>query len=282
MNNFVNCSNGQNATVSSALPEKDAADDYDASGALQYIVCTLVVYSVFGVFCTLLVRVRRSRKSGISIKDQDEAVDEYLKLERHLKFESNKRHMRNEIQRHVDSIVRFEEKLRLLEEARFQELEKHVSSMEAESTCSIKKDKQRKLSFSFFPRRQSARPSQKHRKFSLAENLHSQLGLSQLFVQAGASMHSDTSRSTLQDIDEEMETDIDNDFGKVQKTSMKAAEKEIGVMRTLKASFSAPALEVLSEINNEENGDAGDEHASLQADDVQEILVVDCSPSTVI
>lgn len=252
MSKAVNCSDGQNSNVSSVLPINDEADDYDASGALMYIVCTMVVYSVFGVFCTLLVRVRRSRSQQTDIKDQDEAVEKYLKLERLLKFESDKRHMRNDIQKHAESITRFEEKMRIAEEERKRAAEELAVLTEA-GKC-IKKDKQRKLSFSFFPSRRQ-RPSQKHRKLSLSENLHSQAALSLLFVQSQSNTgnQSDTSRSTLQDIDEDMETVIDEVMIK-KRTNLEACNSdELREKRTLRSSCSAPVLEILSETDTENN-----------------------------
>lgn len=187
---------------------------YDHEGAMQFVVCTIVVYAVMGVFCSLVVTVKRKRSPDYVIKDQDEAVERYLKTRRFLQSETDKLHMRNEIQRYTESIARFEEKVRLLEVERRREAERQAAMMETEriQRLNIKKDKSRKLSFSFFPTRKQHSP-QKNRKMSLAESsLGGKIGLSFLFVQATKGNSQSASRSTLHDIEEEMEQEEDNGY----------------------------------------------------------------------
>lgn len=229
----TNCSDTVNtlSTTHTSIND-DSNQDYDSAGAVQYIVCTIIVYSVFGVFCTLLVRVRRSRSPDYILKDQDDAVEKYLKLERDLRFESDKQHMRNEIQRHAESIARFEEKLRLLEEEKQREIERLAAIKEAEriNRLTIKTDKQRKLSFSFLPSRKT-KTDQKHRKMSLAESTLGKIGLSFLFVQADEGNVCSTSGSPLEEVEEESETVIDEEAveGRIAAPANRNASSELRI-----------------------------------------------------
>lgn len=202
--NLENVTNRVMSTSENAI--STTTEIYDHEGAMQFVVCTIVVYAVMGVFCSLVVTVKRKSSPDYVIKDQDEAVEKYLKTRRFLQSETDKMHMRKEIQRYAESIARFEEKLRLLEEERRREAERLAAMVETERTqrLNIKKDKSRKLSFSFFPTRKQ-HSLQKHRKMSLAESSLGKIGLSFLFVQATEGNSQSASRSTLHDIEEEIE-----------------------------------------------------------------------------
>ncbi|KAL4237149.1 hypothetical protein ACF0H5_005529 [Mactra antiquata] len=88
---------------------------YDETGAMQFIVCTIIVYSVGGVCCTFVSRFRRYARNDSDFKFQDDAVNRYRKKERELKLEGYKMQMLNEITKHAENIKRYEDKQRLLE-----------------------------------------------------------------------------------------------------------------------------------------------------------------------
>ena len=229
--------------VETVTTKAESADDYDSVGAMQYIVCTVIVYSIVCVLCTLIVRVRRIRSAHFYVKDQDEAVEKYHKLERHLKDETYKRHMRNEIQKHADSIAKFEEKMRLIEEERRREAERVAVLLEAGPR--VKKDKHRRLSLSFLPSRRT-RQHPKHRKLSLVETMNTHASLSMLFVQAGAA-----GGSNLQEINEEAETDIDKDTLELQKNRPVFSGSKQN--KLLLRRRSEPVLETLTESDADES-----------------------------
>nr|KAG5713946.1 hypothetical protein BaRGS_020274 [Batillaria attramentaria] len=51
-----------NLNTTSSKDASPQADDYDANGALQYIVATLCVYALVGILSLLLVRIVRRAK----------------------------------------------------------------------------------------------------------------------------------------------------------------------------------------------------------------------------
>ncbi|KAH3849791.1 hypothetical protein DPMN_092195 [Dreissena polymorpha] len=61
-------------------------ESYDGHGAMHFIVATVLVYSIFGVFCTLLVRIKRYRGERHLSYIQDESIGKYLKKETLLKW----------------------------------------------------------------------------------------------------------------------------------------------------------------------------------------------------
>ena len=147
---------------------------YDGVGALKFIVCTVVVYSVFGVFCTLLNRVKGK---GKKYNHQDEETGRYLKKERSLKLEGYKMTMLSEIRKYDDSIRRFEEKMRLIA------LKREIEET-AELGSRYRKEKKRRFSLGFLPKRSTSQPSHaQRRKLSLTDSAVSKMAASFLFLQ---------------------------------------------------------------------------------------------------
>lgn len=89
-------------------------DSYDEAGAMQFIIVTVSVYSFLGVFFLLVIRFRQGTSSHKSARSQADAINNYLKVERTLKLEGYKMKMLNEIEKHVESINNFEQRMKLL------------------------------------------------------------------------------------------------------------------------------------------------------------------------
>ena len=68
-------------------------DSYDHQGAMQFIVATVLVYSICGVLCTLINRMKRLRGKSHQSYLQDENVQRYLKSEKVLKLDGRRTKM---------------------------------------------------------------------------------------------------------------------------------------------------------------------------------------------
>ncbi|KAL4232356.1 hypothetical protein ACF0H5_009925 [Mactra antiquata] len=110
--------------IKSAVEETTEATDteYDQEGAMKFIVATVLVYSILGVFCTLINRIRRLRGKSHENYMQDESISKYLKREKVLKNDGMKMKLLYDCSLVEEQVKRFEEKRKLLE------LEKEVTS----------------------------------------------------------------------------------------------------------------------------------------------------------
>lgn len=90
-------------------------DSYDAQGAMQFIIATVLVYSIIGVFCTLCLRIKRIHGKGHQSYLQDESVAKYLKTEDSLKLDGKKMKWMQECHMLKERLKLYEEKQRLLE-----------------------------------------------------------------------------------------------------------------------------------------------------------------------
>ncbi|KAH3850434.1 hypothetical protein DPMN_092845 [Dreissena polymorpha] len=86
---------------------------YDGTGAMYFIVTTVIVFSSFGLLCTVFSKFRRTDRSKPS--NVDEEVGRYLKKERRLKLEGHKCKLLNEMKNYTDAIRRYEKKMRINE-----------------------------------------------------------------------------------------------------------------------------------------------------------------------
>lgn len=98
-----------------------ADENYDAIGAMQFIVATILVYSIIGVFCTLILRIRRLRGKSHENYLQDESVSRYLKTETLLKLDGKRVKWLQECQQ-VSERLRYDE-----EKQRYFELERELT-----------------------------------------------------------------------------------------------------------------------------------------------------------
>ena len=91
-------------------------DDYDHVGAMQFIVATILVYSIIGVCCTLVVRIKRSHThKNHSLHLQDEHIQKYIKKEKHLKQDGFKMKLAFECDRTREKLDEIAGKQRLLD-----------------------------------------------------------------------------------------------------------------------------------------------------------------------
>ena len=88
---------------------EDADDNYDGQGAMHFILATILVYAVIGVFCTLMLRIKRICGKGKESFSQDENVLKYLKQENALKERGHKFIIQKDYYRLVDRVKQFEE-----------------------------------------------------------------------------------------------------------------------------------------------------------------------------
>ena len=102
---------GKEQTTNATL----ADDDYDSEGAMQFILATVFVYSIFGVFCTLILRIKRIRGKGHHNFVQDENVSRYLKTECNLKLDGRRMKMLQECQVVSERLKEVEEKKKYIE-----------------------------------------------------------------------------------------------------------------------------------------------------------------------
>lgn len=91
----------------------EVPEDYDAEGAMKFIIATILLYSIFGVFCTLFLRIKRVRGKGHQNYLQDESVTRYLKTENLLKLDSRKMKWLEECQIVSEKVKEFEERHRM-------------------------------------------------------------------------------------------------------------------------------------------------------------------------
>ncbi|KAH3779517.1 hypothetical protein DPMN_157320 [Dreissena polymorpha] len=94
---------------------KTEKDSYDGHGAMHFIVATVLVYSIFGVFCTLLVRIKRYRGERHLSYIQDESIGKYLKKETLLKMDGERIKMKLHCQRVAEHVKHIEGRRHLLE-----------------------------------------------------------------------------------------------------------------------------------------------------------------------
>ena len=91
-------------------------DDYDHVGAMQFIVATILVYSIIGVCCTLVVRIKRSHThKNHSLHLQDEHIQKYIKKEKYLKQDGFKMKLAFECDRTREKLDEIAGKQRLLD-----------------------------------------------------------------------------------------------------------------------------------------------------------------------
>lgn len=175
-----------------------AADDYDSVGAMQFVVCTIVVYAFFGVFCILVVRFRKGTASHASAKRQADAINNYLKKEESLKLEGFKIKMLKEIEKHSESIRVFEERMRLLEIQRDIKTDAELSSHKKGKAKRKRKNKH----VMHIPQ-----PNLGRRRFSAADAI-GRAGISTLFMEPNISAVPKVSESAeeieLQDVSQPM------------------------------------------------------------------------------
>ncbi|KAH3779518.1 hypothetical protein DPMN_157321 [Dreissena polymorpha] len=102
------------SSQTTVAPETEK-DSYDGRGAMHFIVATVLVYSIFGVFCTLLVRIKRYRGERHLSYIQDESIGKYLKKETILKMDGERIKMKFHCQRVAEQVKQIEGKRHLLE-----------------------------------------------------------------------------------------------------------------------------------------------------------------------
>ena len=88
-------------------------ESYDADGAMKFIIATVLVYSILGVFCTLLTRFKRERGRGHLNYVQDEMILKYVKTEKLLKIDGHRIKLMYNTQLMAERIRRYEEKCKL-------------------------------------------------------------------------------------------------------------------------------------------------------------------------
>lgn len=123
----------------SAKQNSEEADTYDQQGAMHFIIATVLVYSILGVFCTLINRIRRLRGKSHENYVHDESISKYLKKEKILKMDGRKMKLLYECSLIEDEVKKFEERRKLIE------LEKELTSdFTKEEFSEEKKKKYRK------------------------------------------------------------------------------------------------------------------------------------------
>lgn len=132
--------NGSDVNTTNA---NDINDDYDSEGAMKFIICTIVVYAVFGVFCTLVGTIKKNTKSKQIHGHQDDSISKYLKTEKTLKFEGYKMRLQYVCEQYSEKIREYEEKVDL------QNLETtlHDQDLEIWARKSTKRNMNKKYTF---------------------------------------------------------------------------------------------------------------------------------------
>lgn len=116
----LNCTNVNGTLIRVILVPDDkqttSADDnqngeeYDQTGAMHFIVATVLVYSILGVFCVLINRIRRLSGRGHQNYLQDESIQRYLKNEKLLKIDGRKTKLAYDCELVAQKVKDFEEK----------------------------------------------------------------------------------------------------------------------------------------------------------------------------
>lgn len=83
-------------------------DDYDQQGAMQYIVTTVLVYSLLGVCSMLCARIKRQHKET---SNKDEELGRYLKMEKKVNLQAHRQKLMQHRKNMMKAILfRHEEK----------------------------------------------------------------------------------------------------------------------------------------------------------------------------
>lgn len=191
---FNNCSTEQTTESPRA--------NYDETGAMQFVVCTIIVYSVGGVCCTFVSRFRRyTSRSNSDVKAQDEAVNKYLKKEKRLKLEGYKMQMLNEIAKHSENIKCYEERMRLLE------LERQLQAEDFSAACA-KGGKSKRKNKGFLKRNRKKQSVDLTGTGTFKQLANRRKSASDAFGKVGFSiLFMDTANPRLQELQEEEEVD---------------------------------------------------------------------------
>lgn len=150
---------------SSANLNSTTEDEYDHVGAMHFIIATILVYSTLGVFCTLVVRIKRSQGTrSYSKNTQDEDIAKYLKQEKYLKQDGFKMKLAFECEKTKELLSEIDGRVRLLE------VQRAVTCQDF-STAKCQ---------DFSPKKQKSR--KKKRRKSRLDSLVGKMGFSLLYV----------------------------------------------------------------------------------------------------
>ena len=107
---------GSNTTETGSPGNSTKTNDYDHVGAMHFIIATILVYSIIGVCCTLVVRIKRSQTpKSHSLHVQDEHIQRYIKEEKYLKQDGFKMKLAFECDRTRERLDEIAGKARLLD-----------------------------------------------------------------------------------------------------------------------------------------------------------------------
>lgn len=95
--------------------KSNADDSYDGTGAMQFIVATVLVYSILGVFCVLISRIKRLSGQSHTNYIHDESVNRYLKDEKMLKGDTDRLRLMYECELIANRLKSMEGKEKLLD-----------------------------------------------------------------------------------------------------------------------------------------------------------------------
>ncbi|KAH3850433.1 hypothetical protein DPMN_092844 [Dreissena polymorpha] len=229
--------------TSSTESSSPKSEHYDGTGAMHFIVATVIVYSIFGVSCLIFNRIRRTNRERTD--RDDEEVGRYIKIEGVLKLEGHKSHLLNDMKKYSDDIRRYEEKMRILEIERELEEEKRTAEMifdEPIAKKGVKKSKRRRHSL-FTPKKQP--PAFLGPKLSQTDNTLGRMGFSFLFM-SNQPTGSDRHLSAVQETIDEETVEEETSFLKTP-TCLKHARKTSADAR-LETIVGSKAIEADSDV----------------------------------
>ena len=107
---------GYSNTSKIVRSSNSTTEDYDHVGAMQFIIATILVYSIIGVCCTLVVRIKRSHTNkSQSLHVQDEHIQKYIKQKKYLRQDGFKMKLAFECDRTRERLDEVAGKRRLLD-----------------------------------------------------------------------------------------------------------------------------------------------------------------------
>lgn len=101
--------------ITKKIPQTTSADDsaddeYDQTGAMHFIVATVLVYSILGVFCVLINRIKTLGGKSYYNYIHDESIHMYLKNEKSLKVDGKRLKLQYECELVSEKLKQYEER----------------------------------------------------------------------------------------------------------------------------------------------------------------------------